>query len=280
MSINSFSSPTRSDKWVPGQSQVVAWITDFPSYNIRLWQEHPTKASAEFGGVVFGATPSLPTSTKPIADLAKTVHSAGDPQVANITWKVQTYDLDPEFSNTYFFWLFNGTDTADKTVNAEPVAEFASPYFSIIPEARPRPTTTARSTTSTVGTASSSSATSTASSTTAGTASATSTPTSPPENIASGGGSASNAVPIGLGAGLGVAALLLILGAALWFLKRRREKAGLGRSVAEMPATAIHQPSPAMVGKPWDHGFQNQPYYEKRVELAQSSYDRTPNELE
>jgi hypothetical protein len=222
--------------------------------------------------------PSHLTRGPNCADQLTTVHSAGDPVVTNITWKVQIYDLDPEFSNTYFFWLFNGTDTADKTVNGESVGEFASPYFSIIPEPSPRPTTTVVTTSIASTALSTSAASTTAAATAAATTSATTT-SAADNNTGSGG--ASNAVAIGLGAGLGVSALLLMLGAVLWFVKRRRKTASLGQGVAEMPATAaMYQPSPAVSGKPWDHGYDNQPHYEKRVELAQSNHGHMPNELE
>ena len=46
---------SQNDVWSLGSSQLVQWSTDFPSYNIVLWQENRTEASGAVAGTsIFG----------------------------------------------------------------------------------------------------------------------------------------------------------------------------------------------------------------------------------
>ncbi|KAK5659872.1 hypothetical protein OQA88_13335 [Cercophora sp. LCS_1] len=210
--------------WRIGEIQDITFETIFETYNIALWQQNPEGGSANLGPIVFQTSRAQANKTTSFA------------------WTVQTYNLDPDVSNLYFFWIYNGSDASTQ---GRSLPSVSSAYFNILEKLPETATTSSRSSTSapassTPGVSTTNRPTGTGTNLPADT---TAPGTTPPASTES---SSNNVVPVAVGTALGVAGLAVLIGLVIWFLrKRKRQQTNAVHEVDGRPAA--HQMDDQMV---------------------------------
>ncbi|KAK3613282.1 hypothetical protein LTR56_027976, partial [Elasticomyces elasticus] len=179
-------------------------------------------------------------------------------------WTVSNLDLGLTNGTVFYFHLTNSTDTGDD----DPILGCFSHFFNIL-EADPSsvPGDSSSASTSALTTMTSNPATGSyvRSSHTAATSTNTPSQSASPPNAApvQQGNSLSSGAKAGIGVGVGLVAVALIVGALIWFMRRKRSAS---RQVQSSP------PNTQQVDRYHDNGITSRrdelPQYEKRRPLA------------
>lgn len=187
--------------------------------------------------------------------------AATDEDQSSFTWTVNLYEFDVDWSNVFFFWIFNGSESDQGNMD---VPNVSSAYFNITADDPP----TVSSSTSSSTTSTTSSSTSKTSATTSATASETASSTlstqtttdtaaavqtsdaadSRSSETGSSGGISTGA-GVGIGLGLGLVGISAVVCAAIivWYKRRKRgsnqDNTPYG-GLHELPSRNDRQPSP------------------------------------
>ncbi|WQF85034.1 hypothetical protein CDEST_10048 [Colletotrichum destructivum] len=271
LASSQFFSPTQSrELWRIGETKNIWYNTKFTRYTIALWQQVLAGGAANLGPVIFRRPPrelflSWLCSNMPTTDTETHTETDEDP-VKDFEWEVQTYELDLDSSNVFFFWLFEGDPSAQGNQSAPGMS---SAFFNITDQpvpsssAVPAPltTTTTTTTTATDGAAPASishvSETSAENQPTPITAtrgdleSATTRPAAQPnesggsnDSRSAGGGGLSVGAQAGIGVGIGAVAVTCVVCGIVWCRYLRKKQ----KTLEEWQGMAMAQREPHVYG--------------------------------
>ncbi|KAK2761270.1 hypothetical protein FQN54_001792 [Arachnomyces sp. PD_36] len=189
-SKNYFTSPASNTGinpvWTLGDTEVISWETTLGVFEISIWQESLVQVGAASQGNVY-----------------EKIHQSD--KVTNITWTVQLYGFDLNYSNVFFFWM-----------NPDGPNSFVSSYFNITEPTADTDTDTSTSTKVEATGLDSPPTTSVSDSNTSSPSSDT-----PPSNSSSSGLSTTAKIALGIGLGIGIPLLIAMI-ALVWLKARHR----------------------------------------------------------
>ncbi|OHE91949.1 hypothetical protein CORC01_12737 [Colletotrichum orchidophilum] len=107
-----FNPVQRREVWRIGEQKIITYNTKFRNYTIALWQQSLVADAATIGDILF----SIQDGSGPAKEL---------------TWTVETNNLDLDSSNVFFLWLFEGDLSHQGNFDFQ---QMSSAYFNITDE--------------------------------------------------------------------------------------------------------------------------------------------------
>ncbi|KAJ0162401.1 hypothetical protein CTA2_4629 [Colletotrichum tanaceti] len=297
LAASQFFSPTqRRELWRIGETKNIRYNTKFTRYTIALWQQALAGGAANLGPVIFRRPPREPFITwlrpnMPATD-TETHTETDEGPLKDFEWEVQSYELDLDSSNVFFFWLFEGDPSAQGNQSAPGMS---SAFFNITDQPAPKSSAvpvpaplTTMTTTATDGAAPAS--TSHVSETSAETqptpitatrgdlGSATTRPAAEPnggggsnDSGSAGGGGLSVGAQAGIGVGIGAVAVTCVVCGIMWCRYLRKKQ----KALEEWQGMAMAQREPHVYSHGPSGPARQAPLYPGHETKSYSSYQRS-----